>query len=192
MYAGRAIELEYRSQRVSRACIALAIASALLGLSACSGGGGGGSSAPDTMDPSPANTLPTNRASEIVITPPTTPAPQPEAPAPVSTPVQQPVSPVSPPPPQRVQLTDVEFEVKNSSGRWTSLLLTPVPVDAYLGGYGFSWTDGLDAGNIFSTEPFGDSIFISFRCAGGYYGDIDLTLLTSQPRIERTVSFSCQ
>ena len=186
VHAGRVTETKYRSQPESRTCIALAIALALLGISACSGGGGGGSSAPETMDPSPANTLPANRASEIMITPPASPASQP--------PAQQQVSPVSPPPvsQQRVPLTGVEIEVKSSTGRWASFLLTPEPVDAYLGGYGFSWTDGLDAGNIFGTEPFGDSIFISFRCADGYYGDIDLTLITSQPRIESTVSFSCQ
>ncbi|MXY15280.1 MAG: hypothetical protein F4Y53_06345 [Proteobacteria bacterium] len=176
--------MKHRSQSASRTCVAFTIVLALLGISACSGGGGGGSSAPEAE-----STPPANRASEIVITPPATPAPQTET----STTVQQQVSPVSPPPvsPPRVQLTGVEFEVRNSSGRWTSLLLTPEPVDAYLGGYGFSWTDGLDAGNIFSTEPFRDGILISFRCASGYSGDIDLTLIISQPRIESTVSFSC-
>ena len=69
--------------------------------------------------------------------------------------------------------------------------MTPVPVDAYLGGYGFSWTDGLDAGDIFNTEPFRDSILISFRCAEDYSGEVDLTLSISQTDIKSTVSFTC-
>ena len=69
--------------------------------------------------------------------------------------------------------------------------MTPQPVDAYLAGYGFSWTDGLNAGNIFNSEPFGDSIFISFRCAEDYSGEVDLTLSISQSSIKSTVSFTC-
>ena len=156
-----------------------------IGLSACSGGGGGGSSTPEASV-----STPENRATDIVINPPaavsqtasqnTPQATQSTTTTTTTTPVQEP----------EVALTDMNFEVSGGSARKIGLHVTPVPAEAELPGFGFSW-DPAGAGRMTYADTIqGISIFL-FRCAEGFYGDVVITMSNSNDSIVKTVTATC-
>ena len=97
-----------------------------------------------------------------------------------TTPVQEP----------EVALTDMNFEVSGGSARKIGLHVTPVPAEAELPGFGFSW-DPAGAGRMTYADTIqGISIFL-FRCAEGFYGDVVITMSNSNDSIVKTVTATC-
>ena len=167
----------------------MVLVAASIGLSACSGGGGGGSSAPEASAP-----VTVNSASDIVITP---SAGSPQVSSQTAT-ENTPPSPVTSTPTTAsiqepaVALTDLVFEVTGGSARKINLRLSTVPAEAELPGLGFNWTNGSDTGRMTYIDTFGNVTLFLFRCANGFYGDVDITMNTSDHTIVKTVTGTCR
>ena len=158
----------------------------MLGLSACSGGGGSSTSASETVNTSSSNTQPSNRASEIVITPSANTASQTGSSTSEQTTVIKPVV-------QKPILTDIQLTTTRQN-RKLNVRMTLVPADADWTWINFDNAPD-DAGRPCCYYRFEENFFYAFECKQGYNGDVTFTTIVSQrngPDVHKSASFTCR
>ena len=77
------------------------------------------------------------------------------------------------------------------SARKINLRVSAVPAEAEVPGLGFDWNNGSATGRMTYIDTFGSISLFLFRCAAGFYGDVNFTMNTSDYTIVKTVTGTC-